>query len=190
MGLRCADLSPRRAAKPLTGEFSPASRARSKSQWWRGLPGFADERSDRKFERFPCTSLFQGRTQADENDPSPGERRRVRQKRGVAGKIPRSETGCRLRVRRRRGNVGVISRVTGTRQLSRKCVADREETSQPRDFNSLSGLPDPQIRQRPAQRELLVFTPRRFPAHPIRLTDSDGHSRRMSVTTGFDTPIP
>ena len=32
----------------------------------------------------------------------------------------------RLRVRRRRGNVGVISRVTGTRRLSRKCVADRE----------------------------------------------------------------
>jgi len=31
--------------------------------------------------------------------------------------------GVRLRVRRRLGNVGVISRVTGTRQLSRKCVA-------------------------------------------------------------------
>lgn len=31
-----------------------------------------------------------------------------------------------LRVRRRRGNVRVISRVTGTRRLSRKCVADRE----------------------------------------------------------------
>lgn len=31
-----------------------------------------------------------------------------------------------LRVRQRRGNVGAISRVTGTRQLSRKCVADRE----------------------------------------------------------------
>ncbi len=32
----------------------------------------------------------------------------------------------RLRVRRRLGNVGVISQVTGTRVLSRKCVADRE----------------------------------------------------------------
>lgn len=28
-----------------------------------------------------------------------------------------------LRVRRRRGKVGVISRVTGTRRLSKKCVA-------------------------------------------------------------------
>ena len=73
MGLRCADLSPRRAAKPLTGGFSPASRARSNSQWWRGPPGFADVRRD----RFPCTSLFSG--------TGPG-----RPKRPVAG---RTETG-------------------------------------------------------------------------------------------------
>ncbi len=35
-------------------------RARSKSQWWRGLPGCDDVRMGRKFERFPCTSLFSG----------------------------------------------------------------------------------------------------------------------------------
>lgn len=101
---------------------------------------------------FPVLPCLHGRAQAGENHPSPGERRRGRQD-GVSQARSRNQRqAARLRVRQRRGNVGAISRVRGTRRLSKKCVAVLSVQSQLVSSDGLGAIVSLQATSaRPAQ---------------------------------------
>ena len=102
--------------------FDPSRRERMQD-----LPDGIDVRPDRKFARFPpYFPAFRGGPRQAKTT-----RRRANGDRGGKKGVLQARSRDQrlavcLRVRRRHGNVGVISRFAGTRELSGKCVADRE----------------------------------------------------------------